>query len=262
MHQAGTLAGRNAVVLGASARGGTGWAIAEALAREGARVVVGARRAEPLAELAEQISGIAIPCDAADPEQIRAFVREAEEHLGGIDIAVNSAGQTAQGLIATIDPDVVQRSLDLHYIGNVHFIREVTRSMGEGGAITLISSAVSFQPVADRFAYGCAKAAMDCLVRHAALEFGQRGIRVNSVVPGPIRTELAAPLLERPGVEQAFTREIPLGRIATPEEIAEIVAFLSRPGILNGLNLPASGGMHLGRPPRSEDISPPGGNAA
>jgi NAD(P)-dependent dehydrogenase (short-subunit alcohol dehydrogenase family) len=256
------LTGKRAVVLGASARGGTGWAIAEALASEGARVVVGARRAEPLTELAAAIGGIAIPCDAADPAQIRAFARAAEDRLGGIDIAVNSAGQTAQGLIETIDPDVVQRSLDMHYIGNVHFIREVTRTMGEGGAITLISSAVSFQPVADRFAYGCAKAAMDCLVRHAAVEFGKRGIRVNSVVPGPIRTELVAPLLERPGVEAAFTREIPLGRIATPEEIAQIVAFLSLPGILSGLNLPASGGMHLMRPPRSEDIAPQGGTPA
>jgi len=249
------LSGRNAVVLGASARGGTGWAIAEQLAREGANVVVGARRIEPLRELAERIGGVAVACDAADPGQIQGFARAAEQALGSIDIAINAADQTAQGLIGGIDPDVVQRSLDLHYIGNFHFIREVTRTMGEGGAITLISSAVSFQPVADRFAYGCAKAAMDCLVRHAALEFGRRGIRVNSVVPGPIRTELVAPLLERPGVEQAFTREIPLGRIATPEEIAEIVAFLSRPGILNGLNLPASGGMHLTRPPRAEDIS-------
>lgn len=252
----GMLAGRNAVVLGASAKGGTGWAIAERLAAEGASVVVGARRIEPLRELADATGGVALACDAADPAQIRAFARAAEKALGRIDIAVNSAGQTAQGLIGEIDPAVVQRSLDLHYIGNFHFIREITRTMGDRGAITLISSAVSFQPVADRFAYGCAKAAMDCLVRHAALEFGKRGIRVNSVVPGPIRTELVAPLLERPGVEQAFAREIPLGRIATPEEIAEIVAFLSRPGFLNGLNLPASGGMHLTRPPRAEDLAP------
>jgi len=93
-----TLEGKNAVVLGASAKGGTGWAIAEALARAGAKVAVGARRAEPLQELADSIGGIAIPCDAADPDSIAHFIRTASEKLGPIDIAVNSAGQTAHGL--------------------------------------------------------------------------------------------------------------------------------------------------------------------
>jgi len=242
-----TLDGKNAVVLGASVKGGTGWAIAEALAREGARVAVGARSAGPLQELADAIGGVAIPCDASDPDSIANFIRTAAERLGPIDIAINSAGQTAHGVIAEIDPAVVQRSLDIHYIGNVHFIREATQVMPDGGAIVLISSAAAAQPVVDRFAYACAKAAMDCLVRHAAVEFGRRGIRVNSILPGPIETPLLAPVLERPGARAAFVKEVPLGRVATPEEVADVVVFLcsSRASGVTGTVVDVTAGAHL-----------------
>lgn len=254
---------RVAVILGASAERGTGWAVAEALALEGAKVVVGARRIEQLQRLAERIGGFAVQCDAANPDDIAALSRKACA-VGPIDTAVNCVGETARGLIAEIDPAAVQRALDVNFLASFHFVRQMASIMRDGGSITLISSAAAMQPVADRVAYGCAKAAMDSLVRHAAIEFGGRGIRVNSIVPGPIRTELVADLLEQPSVEEAFLREIPLGRIAEPADIAAVVAFLSRPdGYLTGLNLPASGGMHLMRPPRAEDLRPttqPGAN--
>jgi len=252
-----TASQRIAVVLGASAEAGTGWAAAETLAREGARVVVGARRIEPLHRLAERIGGIAMGCDAADPIAIAAFI-DAARRLGPIDTAINCVGETARGLIAEIDPAQVQRALDVNFIAGIHFVRQAAAAMRDGGSITLVSSASSTHPVADRFAYGCAKAAMDALVRHAAIEFGVRGIRVNSVLPGPIRSEMVAELLAQPGVEQAFLREIPIGRIAEPQDIADAIAWLSRPGgYVTGLNLPASGGMHLMRPPRAEDLRKP-----
>ena len=252
-----TKAERIAVVLGASAEAGTGWAIAETLAREGARVIVGARRVDQLRRLAERIDGEAVRCDAAVPEDIAALAEAARRH-GPIDLAINCVGETARGLIADIDPALVQRALDVNFLAGFHFVRQMAAAMRDGGAITLVSSAASMQPVADRFAYGCAKAAMDGLVRHAAIEFGRRGIRVNSVLPGPIRSEMVADLLAQPGVEEAFVREIPVGRIAEPRDIAEIVAWLSRAdGYLTGLNLPASGGMHLMRPPRAEDLRKP-----
>lgn len=251
-----TLVGKVALVLGASAQGGIGWTIAEALAAEGARLIVAARRLTPLRELAEKVGGLALACDASRPEDIQRLAMESVAAFGSIDIAVNAAGETAAGLIRDIDPQAVQRALDVNYIAHFHFLRAMAAAMPKGGAVTLISSAVSTQPVADRFAYGCAKAALDCLVRHAALEFGPVGIRVNSVLPGPVRTELVSRLLETPGVEDAFVRQIPAGRIAMPQDIADIVVWLSRPsGYVTGLNLPASGGMHLTRPPSAAELS-------
>lgn len=243
-----------AVVLGASAEGGTGWAIAKALAAEGAKVVVGARRREPLERLAGQIEGLAVVCDACDPAQIGALAQTAVDTYGPLDFAVNSAGQPYVGSIRDIADAAIQRSLDINYIGQVHFIRHMAAAMTRGGAITLISSAAAAQPVEARFAYGCAKAALDCLVRYAAIEYGPNGVRVNSILPGLIRTEMAASVFAKPGAEAAFTREIPLGRVGTPEDFAEVVIWLSRAGFVTGVNLPVSGGGQLTRFPRADEL--------
>lgn len=251
------LKDRVAVVLGASAEGGTGWAIAKSLANEGAKVVLGARRREPLERLAAKIGARAIVCDGGKGDQIAALADAAVESFGSIDIAVNSCGQPMGGLIRDISDVDIQRSLDVNYIGQVHFIRHMAAAMTDGGAITLISSAVSAQPILGRFAYGCAKAAMDALVRYAAVEYGPRGIRVNSVLPGLLKTEMAAPIFAADGAEAAFAREIPLGRVGLPGDVANVVVWLSKAGYITGVNLPVSGGMHLTRFPRPDEI--PGG---
>ena len=254
------LGDKVAVVLGASEEGGTGWAIAESFAAEGAKVVIGARRREPLERLAERIGALPVVCDGARADEIAALAKAALDAHGHVDIAVNCAGRSTPGLISDIPDADIQRSLDVNYIGQVHFIRHMAAAMNPGGgAITLISSAVSAQPLLGRFAYGCAKAAMDALVRYAALEYGARGIRVNSVLPGPVKTGMAAALYAAEGAEAAFAREAPLGRVGVPQDVADVVIWLSKPGYVTGVNLPVSGGMHLTRLPRSDEI--PGGLA-
>jgi NAD(P)-dependent dehydrogenase (short-subunit alcohol dehydrogenase family) len=244
---------QTAVVLGASAAGGSGWAIATRLAATGARVAVAARTRAGIDELANRIGGVAIVCDAADPSQIAALMAAAREQLGPIDIAVNSAATAPTGLIADAPQEAVQRALDVNYIANVHFIREAAAVMNDGGSITLISSSSATQPLLPMFPYACAKAAADCLVRYAALELGPRGIRVNSILPGPIKTEMAAHLYAVPGAEERRAREIPLGRVALPDDIADaVLAFVNTP-YLTGHNLAVSGGMHLTRPARRDD---------
>jgi NAD(P)-dependent dehydrogenase (short-subunit alcohol dehydrogenase family) len=248
--------GKVALVLGASAKGGTGWAIAESFARNGAKVVVAARRIEPLEALAASIGGIAISCDATNPEDIGRLVEESVSRLGRLDIAVNSAAMPVKGHIAEAPIADVQRSLDVNFLAQVNFVRETAARMEDGGAILLISSASAVQPLLPHFPYACAKAAADTLVRYAALEYGPRGIRVNSILPGPIKTELAASIYRVPGAEAARAREIPLGRVAMPEDIAEVAVALASCNYLTGLNLPASGGMHLTRPARADELLP------
>jgi len=257
-----TLQGKVAVVLGASAAGGTGWAVAEALAAEGARVVVAARRREPLEALALKIGGTAATCDAGKPEQVAALARIAIETYGSIDIAVNLAARPLLGRIAETPLASVQRSLDVNFLGHVSFVREMSAAMNDGGSIVLFSSASAVQPVLPFFPYACAKAATDCLVRYAALEYGARGIRVNSIQPGPIRTDLSASLFATPGAEAAFAREIPLGRAGEPHEFAQVVVALAGPGHITGVNLPVSGGMHLTRAPRETELAGPHGSTS
>jgi len=249
----GRLEGKYAVVLGASAEGGSGWAIAEALATAGARVAVAARTGEGLDQLAAQIGGIAICCDAGKAEDVHALMAEVRARLGPIAVAVNAAATAPTGLIADTPASDIQRALDVNYIGNVHFIREAAAIMEDGGLIALVSSSSAVQPLLPMFPYACSKAAADCLVRYAALEFGARGIRVNSILPGPIKTGMAAHIYAVPGAEERRAREIPLGRVALPSDIADaVLAFVNAP-YLTGHNLPVSGGMHLTRPARRDD---------
>ncbi|WP_157219374.1 SDR family NAD(P)-dependent oxidoreductase [Flavisphingomonas formosensis] len=248
------LEGKVAVVLGASAAGGTGWTIAETLAAEGAHVVVAARRRGPLETLAQRIDGHAVVCDAGVPEQVAALAQEARDRFGPIDIAVNSAALPIMGLIGETPQASVERALSVNYLGQVSFVREMAAAMRDGGLIALISSSAAMQPILPFFPYACAKAATDCLVRFAALEYGPRGIRVNSILPGPIKTELAAPLFANPAAEAIMAREVPLGRVGLPEDFAEAVLALEQARYVSGVNLPVSGGMHLTRAARMDEL--------
>lgn len=87
------------------------------------------------------------------------------------------------------------------------------------------------------------------LVRYAAAEFGARGIRVNSILPGPVKTGITTPFRKQPEISELFLREIPMGRMGVPEDYARTVSFLAKPGFITGVNLPVSGGMHLYRVP-------------
>jgi 3-oxoacyl-[acyl-carrier protein] reductase len=248
------MTGKVALVLGASAEGGTGWATAEMLAARGAKVVVSARRERPIRELADKIGGHGVVCDAGSEAQIEALVAETLATYGKIDLAVNCAFAQADGFIRNVDDAAMRASFDVNFFGHVYFIRHVAEAMNPGGAITLISSFAAHQPVYARAAYGAGKAAMDCLVRYAAIEYGPQGIRVNSILPGPIKTVAAAYLYEAPGMEEAFAREIPLGRVGEPDDFARIIIDLYHSGYITGVNLHASGGMHMNRVPRPEEM--------
>lgn len=252
------LTGKVAVVAGCSAPGGTGWAIAEGLAKAGAKLVVASRTIDRVRELAEKTGGIAVQCDIASEDDVVALATEAKRLHGEIDIAVNAAGLPVEGPIASARRECVQAALDVNYIGNVFFIREMANIMRNHGSIVLISSSSAQQPVEPYFAYACAKAAMDCLVTYAAVEYGKRGIRVNSLLPGPIRSDMAAGLWAIPGMEEVYNREVPLGRIGEPADYADAVLWLSGPAFVTGVNLPVSGGNHLTRSPRLDEMPLPG----
>jgi NAD(P)-dependent dehydrogenase (short-subunit alcohol dehydrogenase family) len=245
--------GKNALVLGASAAGGTGFAIARALAQGGANVTIAARSEDRLAVLAEKIGARHLRCDAGNPEDIRQLAQFATMD-GNLDIAVNAAALPVIGSIATISTADVDAALQVNYLGMLHFLRETTERMNDEGSVVLISSYSAVQPIQPHFAYACARAATDCLVRYAALEFGPRGIRVNSVQPGPIKSDLAKDLFAIPGVDAIYAREIPLGRVGTPEDYADVALWLSGPAFVTGLNIPVNGGNQLTRMPRIDEL--------
>jgi NAD(P)-dependent dehydrogenase (short-subunit alcohol dehydrogenase family) len=254
------LAGKVAVVLGASAEGGTGWAIAEALAKQGATVVVGARSLAPLQRLAARIGGTAIACDAGNEAQVIALAKAALDTYGHLDIAVNSAGLPVMTLVAETTQAHLDDAVRVNFFGNVYFVKHMAKAIGSNGSIVLISSMSTTHPVFPHYAYACAKSASDCLVRYAALEYGPRNIRVNSILPGPIKSEMAREAFADPLFEAAYQREVPLGRVGYPEDFANAVLWLAGPSYVTGLNLQVNGGNQLTRFPTLDEL--PGGREA
>jgi 3-oxoacyl-[acyl-carrier protein] reductase len=170
-------------------------------------------------------------------------------------MATLAAGEGVRGNIDTIAESELQRSLTLNLLGPVYFIRHMARGMQDGGSIVLMSTIAATNPWPGYFAYGCAKAAVQTLVKYAALEYAPRGIRVNAVIPGPIQTPTASSILSNPNLRNALFREIPLGRTATTLEVAEAVAwFATGAGWVTGECLHIDGGMHLRRPPHPDEL--------
>lgn len=240
-----------AVVLGASAEAGSGWAVARRFAAEGAKVVVAARRTGPLEKLAREIGGEFLSCDVASEEDVRRLAQFTKQTFGRLDVAVNAAGLPMGGTIEATPKSEMIQAIEVNYYGSVYFVKHMADAMqAEGGSIILFSTMTSVQTMEFVYSYACAKAAADCLVRYAAIEYGPRNIRVNSILPGAIRSEMSSALWQVEGMENAYAQEIPLGRIGEPEDFADAALWLAGPAYVTGLNLTVSGGSQLRRFPR------------
>lgn len=246
--------GKVAVVLGASNANGIGGASAKMYVEHGAKVLIAARRGDALQMVADKIGAQTFICDGAKEGDIKALARHAADKFGQIDFALNCVGLPTNGSIAEANAENIQPSLDANYISNVLFTRYMAEIMRDDGAITLISSTAVDRTMPPNFAYACAKAATECLVRYAALEYGARGIRVNAIIPGFILTDLVKPMTQLPGVIEAFTKEIPLGRCGVPDDIARMAMWLSSPNYITGASIPVSGGNQLTQLPRLDEM--------
>jgi NAD(P)-dependent dehydrogenase (short-subunit alcohol dehydrogenase family) len=250
------MSGANAVVLGASKEGGTGWAIARLLSKDYRHLTVGARSRDSLEKLADEINATAVTCDVTDEAQVEALAESAVAAGNGqIDAAVLVAGEGVRGYIDDIAAAELQRALSLNLVGPVYFLRHMARRMSPGGSIVLMSSIAATNPWPGYFSYGAAKAGLQALVKYAALEYASKGIRVNAVIPGPIQTPSASATLANPALREAVFREVPLGRTATTEEVAQAVAwFASGAPWITGECVHVDGGMHLRRPPFPDEM--------
>ena len=242
---------RTALVLGASSPGGLGEACARRLAADGYRVAVAGRRIESIDRLAADLGGSAHRCDVTDEDGIATMVSE----VGRIDVAVNAAGITDVGGIAKIKREAIEAQLAVHVTGNLLFMKHVVASMNSGGSIILFSSLTARVAGAGLAAYGGAKAALDHIVRIAALEFGPRGIRVNAVAPGFSRTPMTEAFLADERIAGIYSKESALGALVTPEQVASAVSWLaSDECFATGETVQVSGGAQLLRLPRGDEL--------
>jgi 3-oxoacyl-[acyl-carrier protein] reductase len=237
------LTGRACIVTGASR--GIGLATARALAAEGARVLLVARREEALAEAARACAAAggeaaALALDVTDPDAGDRALAAGQEHFGGVDVLVNNAGTSRVRALEELTDDDWQAQWDLNVMASLRMMRAAAPRMAERGwgRIVNVCSSSGKRPSSSNAAYSVAKAAQLSLSRAYADHYAGRGVLVNAVAPGPVSSPLwTAPggLADQAAEEKGTTREealtasaekIPLGRFGTEEEVAAVIAFL------------------------------------
>ena len=242
---------RTALVLGASSPAGLGEAVARRLAANGFRLIIAGRKRAPLEALAIELRATPLICDVTDEDSISAMF----EAAGVIDVAVNAAGTTDVGSIAKIQRERIEAQLAIHVTGNLLFMKHAVRRMGEGGSIVLFSSLTARVPGTGLAAYAGAKAALEHIVRIAALEFGPREIRVNAVAPGFSRTPMTEAFLADERIAGIYRKETALGALTEPEQVASAVAWLASPDCFTtGETIAVSGGAQLLRLPTGAEL--------
>jgi L-xylulose reductase len=234
--------GRPILVTGAS--GGIGGATVRRLVQAGADVIASGRTADSLEALAAETGVRTLPFDLTSEEGVRGA-------LDGLDLwgVVNCGG--FGGEIATpmeTDIDVFDKVISINARGSLLVIKYASRSMirlGRGGSIVNVSSQASLVALRGHISYGSSKAALDNITRVSALELGRHGIRVNSVNPTVVMTEMSAFYWGREEIGGPFLEQMPLGRWATEDEIAAPIVFLlsDDAAMITGVSLPIDGGF-------------------
>jgi 3-oxoacyl-[acyl-carrier protein] reductase len=237
-----TLEGKLALVTGASR--GIGRAVAEELARAGASVVVGYRAGkEEAEELAAAIGARAVQADVSSPEDAKRLVEEA----GDVDVLVNNAGLTRDGLLARMPDDDWRTVIETNLSSVFYTCRAVTRPMMKkrGGSIVNISSIVGVHGNWGQTNYAASKAGIIGFTKSLARELGSRNVRANVVAPGYVKTALTEVLPDE--ATAAMVSQTPLGRVAEPEEIAGAVRFLAsaEASFITGEVLLVDGGLGM-----------------
>jgi meso-butanediol dehydrogenase / (S,S)-butanediol dehydrogenase / diacetyl reductase len=247
--------GKTVVVTGAAS--GIGRGIAERFASEGANLVLGDTQEPQLREVAGTLPAertLARRCDVADYAQVQALVAAAVDRFGGVDVMVNNAGVAPEGTVEEVSLDDWRRTIEVDLGGVFHGCRAAMPALLErGGCIVNTASVSGLGADWAMSAYNAAKGGVVNLTRSLALDYGGKGVRVNSVCPSLTRSGMTTEMIEDKALVAKFMERLPLGRVAEPADIAAVVAFLASDDarFVNGVNLPVDGGVTAsnGQPP-------------
>lgn len=248
------LSQKVAIVTGASK--GIGASIAWALAEMGATVVVSSRKQEAVDAVAGEIQqaghqASAKACHVGDLEQIKALVEYTHSTHGGVDILVNNAATNPVfGPLEECGGDAFDTIMQVNVKGPLELCKLALPIMEErgGGSIINISSVEGLKPTFGLGLYSTSKAALIMLTQNMAKEWGNRGVRANLVCPGLVKTKFSAALWQNESILKNYEKDLPLGRMAQPDEMAGLVAFLASPAssYLTGAVITADGGYMIG----------------
>jgi len=232
----------NRVVLITGGSRGIGLATAQRFAALGDKVAVTYNTSAPTGDF------LAVQCDVTKQEDVDRTFAEVEEKLGPVEILVSNAGITRDGLLLRMKEQDFADVLDANLTGAFRVSKRATQTMlrARKGRIILVSSVVGLLGQAGQSNYAASKAGLVGFARSLARELGSRSITVNVVAPGPVDTDMTRALGEEK--LQAFAALVPLGRIATTDEIAGVITFLASPdaAYITGAVIPVDGGLGMG----------------
>ena len=230
------------VVLITGGSKGIGLACAKAFAALGDKVAITYNSSPPPPEF------FGVKCDVTDTAQVDAAFAAVEEHFGTVEVLVSNAGITKDTLLLRMKEADFTEVIDANLTGAFRVVKRATPGMlkARSGRIILMSSVVGLLGSAGQANYSASKAGLVGFARSLARELGSRSITVNVVAPGPVETDMTAALTAEQ--LQTITSSVPLQRMATPEEVAGVVAFLaSQPAAyITGAVIPVDGGLGMG----------------
>jgi NAD(P)-dependent dehydrogenase (short-subunit alcohol dehydrogenase family) len=243
--------GKSILVTGANS--GIGEAAVAQLAAAGAHVFGVARRKEALESAKTKHPKVRwLLADVAKPEQGRAVVKTIVDQVGRLDVLVNNAAVFEIGPVEGSSEQMIRNQFDINVFGAVFMTQAALSALiATKGSIINIGSAAGHKPAPGAAIYAATKAAIESLTRSWALELAPKGIRVNAICPGPTETQvfgkLPIPAEMIPQVKAQFVAQVPLGRIATPDEVAKWIAHVADPSVtwMTGEILAIDGGMSL-----------------
>ena len=239
-----------AIVTGASR--GIGFAIAEAFAKAGYHLAICATREATVNASADKLKALGaevlpVVVDVTDGAAVRAFVQETVKHFGRLDVLVNNAGITKDGLAMCMKVEDWQAVIDTNLTSVFHASQAVLKPMmkARAGRIINISSVVASMGNPGQLNYCASKGGIDAMTRSLAHEVGSRGITVNAIAPGFIATAMTDELGD--DAKKTLESRIPLGRLGAPEDIAAMALFLASDGAgyITGQVLHVNGGMYM-----------------
>jgi len=239
------LNGKKALVTGAS--GGIGAAIARKLHKNGAIVTLSGTRTEPLMKLKEELgyNSLVSECDLSNGDEVGKLIQTVSSQMGGLDILINNAGLTMDNLLMRMSDEQWQKVIEVNLSATFKLCKDSLRGMikSRWGRIINISSVVALTGNPGQGNYSASKAGVIALSKSLAFEVASRGITVNCVAPGFIKTSMTEMLTE--DQNKQILNKIPVGRMGDVEEIATGVAFLASPeaSYITGSTLNINGGM-------------------
>jgi NAD(P)-dependent dehydrogenase (short-subunit alcohol dehydrogenase family) len=209
---------------------GIGLACAKAIVAGAGRVALGGRRVDVVEAAARELGedAIAVACDVTSQESVDAAVAKTVEAFGTLHLAVNAAGVGGAGHVLNSTDDQFSAVLDTNLTGVFRSMRAEAREMKKAGGGSIVNISSIAAALTHRFmtSYCASKAGLNMLTQCTADDLGEFGIRVNAVMPGLVKTDLAQPLWTNEGVVDEYKRRMPVSRVGAPEDVAGIVAFL------------------------------------